>query len=102
MAIFTHFQNGLIFRILAVCSRAFLHKTTAVCCINFFSVLYLHFKFLTEGRPFGKGMAFALARAVAFCLWPFFNFQNGLIFRVTRNLDLPSAKRNAFWVNMGL
>ena len=57
-----------------------------MCCINFFSVLYLHFKFLTESRPFGKAMAFALAKAVAFSLWPFLQIFKMVLFFVSHEI----------------
>ena len=38
VAIFGNFQNALIFRILAVFWSRFLHRTTAMCCRNVFSM----------------------------------------------------------------
>ena len=37
VAIFGHFQNALIFRILAVFSSCFLHRTTVMCLKKRFS-----------------------------------------------------------------
>ena len=45
MAIFGHFQNALIFRILAVFWSRFLHRTTAMCCRNVFSMFLCIFNF---------------------------------------------------------
>ena len=45
VAIFGHFQNALIFRILAVFSSRFLHRTTAKCCRNVFSMFLCIFTF---------------------------------------------------------
>ena len=38
VAIFGKFQNALIFRILAIFSSRFLHRTTAMCCRKVFSM----------------------------------------------------------------
>ena len=38
VAIFGHFQNAVIFPILAVVSSSFLHRTTEMCCRNVFSM----------------------------------------------------------------
>ena len=45
VAIFGNFQNGLIFQMLAVFWRRFLHRTTAMCCRNLFSKFFLIFNF---------------------------------------------------------
>ena len=45
VAIFGNFQNGLIFRILAVFSSRFLHRTTGMCCRNVFSMFFCIFNF---------------------------------------------------------
>ena len=45
LAIFGHFQISLIFRILAVFSSRFLHRTTAMCCRNVFSMFFCIFNF---------------------------------------------------------
>ena len=45
VAIFGHFQNALIFPILAVFSSLFLHRTTAMCCRNVFSMFLFIFSF---------------------------------------------------------
>ena len=45
VAIFGNFQNALIFRILAVFSSRFLHRTTAMCCRNVFSMFLCIFNF---------------------------------------------------------
>ena len=45
VAIFGHFQNALIFRILCVFSSRFLHRTTAMCCINVLSMFLCIFNF---------------------------------------------------------
>ena len=44
-AIFGHFQNALIFRILAGFWSRFLHRTTAMCCRNVFSMFLCIFNF---------------------------------------------------------
>ena len=45
VAIFGHFQNALIFPILAVFSSRILHRTTAMCCRNVFSMFLCIFNF---------------------------------------------------------
>ena len=45
VAIFGHFQNTLIFRILAIFSSRFSHRTTAMCCRNVFSMFLCIFNF---------------------------------------------------------
>ena len=45
VAIFGNFQNGLIFGILAALWNRFLHRTTAICCINVFSMFLCIFNF---------------------------------------------------------
>ena len=61
---FGNFQNGLIFRALAVFSSRFLHRTTAMCCRDVFSMFFFfHFSFLTQSVDFTK--------AIAFTWWPF-------------------------------
>ena len=40
----------------------FLHRTTGMCCRNFFIRFFLHFPFLTQNEDF--------ARAIAFAWWP--------------------------------
>ena len=45
VAIFGHFQNALIFRILAVFSSRFLHRKTAMCCRNVLSMFFCIFNF---------------------------------------------------------
>ena len=78
VAIFGHFQNALIFRILAVFSSRFLHRTTLMCLYKRFSDNFRIFNFLTQTAHF--------AWAIAFALWPclaiFGNFQNALSFRI--------------------
>ena len=45
VAIFGHFQNALIFPILAFLWSRFLHRTTAMCCRNAFSIILCILKF---------------------------------------------------------
>ena len=45
VAIFGHFQNAVISPILAVFSSHFLHRTTAMCCRNVFSMFLCIFNF---------------------------------------------------------
>ena len=45
VAIFGYFQSALIFPILAVFSSRFLHRTTAMCCRNVFSMFLCIFNF---------------------------------------------------------
>ena len=45
VAIFGHFENALIFRIFAFFSSRFLHRTTAMCCRNVFSMFFCIFNF---------------------------------------------------------
>ena len=45
MVIFGNFQNALIFRILGVFWSRFLHRTTAMCCRNVFSIFSCIFNF---------------------------------------------------------
>ena len=45
VAIFGHFQNALIFPILAVFWSCFFHRTTAMCCRNVFSMVLCIFNF---------------------------------------------------------
>ena len=45
VAIFGHFQNALIFQILAVVSSRFLNRTTEMCCRNVFSMFLCIFNF---------------------------------------------------------
>ena len=45
VAIFATFQSPLIFRVLAVFSSRFLHRTTAMSCRNVFSMLFCFFNF---------------------------------------------------------
>ena len=45
VAIFGYFQNALIFRIWAVFWSRFLHRTTAMCCRNVFSMFLCIFNF---------------------------------------------------------
>ena len=45
VAIFGHFQNALIFRILCVFSSRFLHRTTGMCCRNVLSMFLCIFNF---------------------------------------------------------
>ena len=45
VAICSNSQNALIFRILAVFSSPFLHKTTGTCCRNVFSMFLCIFNF---------------------------------------------------------
>ena len=45
VAILGHFQNALIFAILAVFWSRFLHRTTAMCCKNVFSMFLCIFNF---------------------------------------------------------
>ena len=50
VAIFGNFQNALIFRILAVFWSRFLHRTTAMCCRNVFSMFLRIFNFWPKVR----------------------------------------------------
>ena len=63
MAIFGHFQNALIFRILGVFWKSFLRRTTTMCLYKRFSHVLGNFNFLTQPEYF--------AWAIAFALWPF-------------------------------
>ena len=63
MAIFGSFQNALIFRILEVFLSCFLHRTTAMCCRNVFSMFLCIFNFYPKIEFFAKSIAFAW--------WPF-------------------------------
>ena len=63
MAIFGSFQNALIFRILEVFWSCFLHRTTAMCCRNVFSMFLCIFNFYPKIKFFAKSIAFAW--------WPF-------------------------------
>ena len=59
VAIFGYFQSALIFPILAVFSSRFLHRTTAMCCRNVFSMFLCIFNFLSQSDDFAKSTAFA-------------------------------------------
>ena len=75
MAIFAHFQNGLIFRTLAVSSSRFLQRTTAISCTNVLSMCFYIFFIFDPKWPFCKGYSI--------CLMAFFaNFQNAFFFRI--------------------
>ena len=74
VAIFGHFQNALIFRLLAVFWSRFLHRTTAMCCRNVFSMFLCIFKFWPKVR---------FCKVYSLCLAAIFgHFQNALIFRL--------------------
>ena len=74
MAIFGHFQNALIFPILAVFSSRFLHRTTAMCCRNVFSMFYAFLIFDPKWQ---------FCKVYSLCLVAIFgHFQNALIFRI--------------------
>ena len=62
VAIFGHFQNALIFRILAVFWSRFLQNNLNVFVETFFAC-FRQFYFLTQSEYF--------AWAIAFALWPF-------------------------------
>ena len=67
VAIFGHFQNALIFPILAVFWSGFLHRTTLMCVETFFAC-FRKFYFLTQSEYFA---------------WAIFgHFQNALIFPI--------------------
>ena len=73
MADFANFQNALIFRIWAVFSSRFLHKTTAMCRRNVFSMFLCIFNFWPKVTILHD----------AWCMMAdFANFQNALIFRI--------------------
>ena len=63
VAIFGHFQNALIFRILAVFWSRFLRRTTVNVLVETFFACFRQFNFLTKTAHF--------AWAIAFALWPF-------------------------------
>jgi len=74
VAIFGYSPITLIFRILAVFSSSFLHRTTAMCCRKVFSIFLASFIFDPKWE-FCKG----------YCLWLvaiFGNSKNALIFRI--------------------
>ena len=50
VGIFWNFLNALIFRILAVFGNCFLHRTTAMCCRNLFSMFSCIFNFWPKVR----------------------------------------------------
>ena len=58
-----YFQNALIFRILAVFSSRFLHKTNTNVFVETFLACFRQFYFLSQTEYF--------AWAIAFLLWPF-------------------------------
>ena len=74
VAIFGNFQNALIFRILAVFWSRFLHRTTAMCFRNLFSMFFA-FLIFDPKLEFFKGYSLCLAAI-------FDNFQNAFIFRI--------------------
>ena len=74
VAIFGNFQNGLIFRILAVFSNRFLHRRTAMCYRMVFRMFFFSFLAFEPKLGFCKSYSFYLVAI-------FGNFQNGLIFR---------------------
>ena len=63
VAIFGHFQNALIFRILAVFFSRFLHRKNSNVFVEKFFACFRQFYFLTQTEYF--------AWAIAFALWPF-------------------------------
>ena len=74
VAIFGHFQNALIFPILAVFWSGFLHRTTAMCCRNVFSMFLCIFIFDQKWR---------FCKVYSLCLVAIFvHFQNALIFPI--------------------
>ena len=65
MAIFGHFQNALIFRVLAVFwSRFFAYKNFNVFVETFFA-FFRQFYLLTQTEYFAWGIAFALSQFLA-------------------------------------
>ena len=74
VAIFGHFQNALIFRILAVFSSRFLHRTTLMCLYKRFSDVFAYSIF-NPNCPFCMGYSFCIVAI-------FGHFQNALIFRI--------------------
>ena len=75
VAIFGHFQNAFIFRILAVFGSLFLHRTTIMCLQTRFWHVLGKFYFLTQTEYFAWAIDFAL-----FVI--FGHFQNALIFQI--------------------
>ena len=63
VAIFGHFQNALIFQVLAVFFEPFFAKNNSNVFVETFLACFKHFYFLTETEYF--------ACAIAFALWPF-------------------------------
>ena len=74
VAIFGNFQNALIFRILAVFWSRFLHRTTAMCCINVLACFYAFLIFIPKWR-FWQLYSLCFVTILS-------NFQNALIFRI--------------------
>ena len=74
VAIFGHFQNALIFRILAVFSSRFLHGTTLMCLYKRFSHVFAYSIF-NPNCPFCMGYSLCIVAI-------FGHFQNALIFRI--------------------
>ena len=63
VVILGHFQNALNFRILAVFSSRFSHRTTLMCLLRRFWHVLGNFIFFNKTKYF--------AWAIAFALWPF-------------------------------
>ena len=63
VAIFGHFQNALIFRILADFWSRFLAKKNSYVFVETFLACFRQFYFLTQSKYF--------AWAIAFAMWPF-------------------------------
>ena len=74
MAIFANFQNGLIFRILAVFWSRFLHNTT-VCASTAVFCMLLAILIFDPNLPPSKGYSLCIVAIFA-------NFQNGLISQI--------------------
>ena len=98
VAIFGHFQNALIFRILAVFSTPFLHRATAMCCRNVFSMFFCIFNFWLKVNSLKS------LKVLSLCLVAIFGqFQNTLIFRILASFSrrplhktIAMCCRNAF------
>ena len=75
MAVFGHFQNALIFRILADFSSRFLHSKQLECvCTNVFRMFFAYL-ILKPNCPFCMGYSLCIVAI-------FGHFQNALIFRI--------------------
>ena len=75
VAIFGHFQNALIFRILAVFWSRFLHRTTLMCLYKRFSHVLGKFYVLTQSEYFAWAITFASCPFLAiFKMLSFFEY----------------------------